>query len=385
MIRMIEHPDVAVVGGGVVGLSVAGTLSRHFRDVTVFERGSFYREASYAAGGMLAPLMEAQYQESEKLRLCRESLRRYPEFLGRIGDSSNGWEGRPGTGTLMVARHPEHEADLERLYGLQKRWELPVERLTGKEARRRVPCLDRNLRMGLYAPDERFLNNRRLGLALYRWCQRRGVNLRGHEPVESIHHGRGGRVVRLETPYRSVAPDEVVIAAGAWSGDLEGLKPEDSMPVRPVKGQALSVQMPPEELDYVLRSPDVYLVPHPSERLLIGATMEEKGFSPGNTAGKVLDLLQYAREIVPGVAECPMLQTWWGFRPVSRDDRPVLGPSPVTPNLTFATGHGRHGILLAAVTADWIRHWMVERTLPEGMKPFLPQRFADARAPSGRE
>jgi glycine oxidase len=169
----------------------------------------------------------------------------------------------------------------------------------------------------------------------------------------------------------------VVLAAGAWSRDIDGLPDEVRPPVRPVKGQMLAVQMPRHAplLKHVVWGPDAYLVPRLDGRLLIGATVEEQGFDMQLTAGGIFELLRGAWETLPGIYDLPIVELWAGLRPGSRDDAPILGPTRVE-GLIMATGHFRNGILLAPVTAYAISHFILTGELIETVKPFTLERFA---------
>ena len=176
--------------------------------------------------------------------------------------------------------------------------------------------------------------------------------------------------------------DIVVLAAGAWSNGIAGLPAAAQPPVRPVKGQMIALQMDPGAplLRHVVWAPKAYMAPRADGRLLIGATVEERGFDPALTAGGVLALLEGAWRAVPGIEELPIAEMWTGFRPGSRDDAPVLGPGAVE-GLVLATGHYRNGILLTPVTARAVARYVLEGVIEPAIAPFAPSRFA-APAPA---
>jgi glycine oxidase len=178
-----------------------------------------------------------------------------------------------------------------------------------------------------------------------------------------------------------VAADAVVLAAGAWSRTIEGVAPALRPPVRPLKGQAIALQMDPAAplIRHVCWAPGVYMVPRNDGRLILGATVEEKGFDPNLTAGGVLALLEAAWRAVPAVEELPIAEMWVGHRPGSRDDAPILGPSAV-PGLIYATGHHRNGILLAPVTANFIARAVIDGVVAPAIAPFGVDRFTPAQA-----
>lgn len=369
---------LCVIGGGVVGLGLAGELSPHYDRVVVLERDEYcFREASYASGGMLAPFMEVDYKEEDVLRFNKRNLEVYPSFVQRLREESGVPISVFSQGSLHLAFDETQQAELDRLFEYQKRLDLPVERLSPGEVRNREPLVDRNVRAGLFAPAEKHVNNRQLGLALLRRCRNRDVQLLTDEPVEGVKYNpRGSSVTRIQTPRTTVAPDEVILAAGAWTGRIPGLKSADRMPIRPVKGQALAVRLGGEfQPDSIIRTPDFYGVPHVPERFIVGATMEERGFDSTPESGAVLDLLDAVHRALPDVRDRELLEHWSGFRPATRDSRPVIGPSSATGNLYFAAGHYRNGILQLPLTLRAIEAEVVHNESPDWIEPFSPDRF----------
>ena len=178
-----------------------------------------------------------------------------------------------------------------------------------------------------------------------------------------------------------IRADVVVLAAGAWSRDVEGLPSALRPPVRPIKGQMLSLQMDPAAplLTHVVRAHNVYLVPRRDGRLIVGATTEEKGFDTTLTAGGVLALLEAAWRLVPSIEDLPIAEMWVGHRPGSRDDAPILGPGPID-GLVYATGHHRNGILLTPVTANMIARLVLDGVTDPAIAAFGLERFQPARA-----
>ena len=178
-----------------------------------------------------------------------------------------------------------------------------------------------------------------------------------------------------------VAADVVVLAAGAWSRTIGGLAPEQRPPVRPIKGQMLSLKMDPAAplMTHVIWAPGVYMVPRHDGRLIVGATVEEKAFDTSLTAGGLLTLLEAAWRTVPAIEELPIDEMWVGHRPGSRDDAPIVGPGPAH-GLVYATGHHRNGILLTPVTIDAVAKLVLEGTVDPAIRPFGIERFAPPRA-----
>jgi len=379
-------PDVVVVGGGLIGLGIAWRAAGRGLRVEVVdpEPGS---GASYAAAGMLAPVTEVHYNEGPLLSLNLASSISYPDFVAAVEEASGLGVGYRQLGTLAVALDGDDLAALVELYDFQRSLGLTVERLTGRECRRLEPLLAVGARGGLLVAGDHQVDNRRLTAALLRAAGRAGVAFRA-EPVVSIAV-EGGRATGVRTAAGvRVAAGHVVLAAGCWSGSIEGLPPELVPPVRPVKGQTVRLRVPPGYAPFLQRNvrglvkgAQVYLVPRADGELVIGATQEEMGFDAQVTAGGVYELLRDARELVPAITELPLTETHAGLRPGTPDNAPLLGPSAL-PGLVLATGHHRNGVLLTPVTADVIAAYLAEGTLPAVAAPFTPDRFAKQGLPA---
>ncbi|MFG1701790.1 FAD-dependent oxidoreductase [Nonomuraea sp. M3C6] len=369
------HVDV-IVGGGVVGLSIAWRLARDGRPVTLVDPAPA-SGASHAAAGMLAPVSEVTYTEAPLLRLGVASLRRWPSFaaelaadagfgaddvLGEgfgIGEAARAGLDLRAEGTLDVAFGADDLAALDELAAFMDKLALPVERLTGRECRRLEPMLAPSVRGGLLAPGDAWVDPRRVTAALLAALDRLGVPLVRARATELLRDG--GRVVGVrlapsgdrdaraagDVPSEMRA-DQVILAAGVWSAELA------DVPVRPVKGQIMRLRSARPLLTRCVRGTvhgaSVYLVPRGDGELVVGATQEEMGFDTRVTAGGLYELLRDARELVPGVTELEVADVVAGLRPGTPDNLPLIGPSG-TPGLTLATGHYRGGVLLAPLTA----------------------------------
>lgn len=366
-----------MVGAGVAGLGIAWRLAQQGARVTVFERGTLGCGASRAAAGMLAAGVEIEPGEAQLYRLTRHSQRLWPDFAAELEAASGQSLGYRDEGTLVVARSADDLRRLERSARLQEGLGVRLERLRPVELRRYEPALTASLAGGLYSPDDHQVENRALAPALAAALRRAGGLLREGTPVAALEQ-RGGSVAGLRLASgEQVAADAVVLAAGPWIGELAGLPANCRPPVRPVKGQMLALRMDPARplLRHVLWGPGVYLVPRLDGRLLIGATVEERGFDESITAGGLLTLLEAAWRVLPGVEELPLAETWVGFRPTSRDDAPILGATPL-PGLFLAGGQHRNGILLLPVMAEAVAASVLGRALPEAAEDFTLARFA---------
>ncbi len=369
--------DVAVIGGGVIGLSVAWRARQRGLSTIVLERDAIACGATHAAAGMLAPVSEARLAERELLELGRASAASYPDFVAELRDASDQDPGYLACGTLAVARDRDEAEALSRELDERMSLGLPVERLRASEARRREPALAPTLRLALAVPDDHAVDPRALASALAVAFERAGGVLRTGAGVERIELD-GERVsgVALAGGER-IAAEQVVVAAGAWAGLLAGLPPHARIPVRPVKGQIMRLRDPagPGLLRHVLRMQPGYLVPRGDGRYVLGATMEEQGFDTAPTAGGVFELLRDAIELVPGVSELVIEEVAAGLRPGTPDNAPVLGAGALA-GLQWAAGHFRHGVLLAPITAELLAASLAGEELPALAAPFAPARFA---------
>lgn len=366
--------EVAIIGGGVIGLCAAWQLARAGVEACVFERSEAGKSASWAAAGMLAPQAEVGFEEINFLKLGQESLSLYPQYLAELREDS-GMDVRLDTrGTLMIALDRDDREALRREFDFRKRIGLAVEWLTASEARELEPLLSPKVASAIWLPDDYQIDNQALIMALREALVARGGKLYEQTLVERVELEQG-KAVGIATRAGIVRAKFVVLAAGAWSREIAGV-PEDALPpVRPVKGQILTLKMTQQlTLTRVIRSPRVYLAPKLDGRLIIGATSEEKGFDTTPTAGGALMLLQEAFEAVPAIYELSIEEMRVGLRPGSRDNEPLIGESPVK-NLFVATGHYRHGILLAPVTAKAIAALLLSKPVSSRILPFSPLRF----------
>ena len=365
--------DVAVAGGGLIGLSVAWRSAQRGLSVTVVDDAPG-TGASYAAAGMLAPVTEAAYGEEALLRLCLASLQRFPDFVAEVERASGVDVGLRTAGTVVVGFDADDMRTLDTLHVFQRELGLDVERLTAREARRREPSLTPRLRGGLYVAADHSVDWRALHAGLFATAEGAGVRLL-HSRVEALRV-EAGRATGLQLAGGApLAADAVVLALGAWSASLPGVPP---LPVRPVKGQILRLRGAAGLLQgtvrALVRGRQVYLVPYAGNRLVVGATVEDRGFDAAVTAGGVHDLLDDAIEVVPGVTELELVETLARWRPGSSDNAPVLGPSEL-PGLVLATGHYRNGVLLTPVTGEAVAELLVSGELPELAVPFTADRF----------
>ena len=362
--------DIAVIGGGIAGLGPAWQLSAQGHRVHLFERHHVGCGASGRAAGMLAPTSEVTFEEEPLLRLGQRSQSLYEQWLDALNRHSDIDLDHRQPGTLIVAIDRDDAEALEHLYQYHQRLDLPVERLVGDEARRREPGLSPRIHYALDIPRDRPLDPRAMVRAMAQAFQASGGTLHEHCPVDAIMTDDGGvSGLRLEdgTTHRAQA---IVLAAGAWSPQIDGL-PDGALPhLRPVRGQMVVVDQGDAPLvQRIIRAPDAYLVPRSDGRLLIGSTMEERGFDERLTAGGLRDILDGAWEAVPAIYDAPIIDQWVGFRPMTLANQPVIGPSPID-GLFLSLGHGRNGILLTPVTAYGLAHCVSTGEIPDYLTDF---------------
>jgi glycine oxidase len=382
-------PRVAIVGAGVCGLGVGWRLAAAGCRVEVHDRGKAGRGATWAAAGMLAGGVETEPGERRLLGLNRWSQALWPDFATELEAASCMALDYRAEGTLVAALTRDDVAQLRFAYEFQTGLGIELEWLSGAEARRREPFLRPGTAAAVFSPHDHQVDNRKLAEALKRAFLAAGGRLHEDSEVAAVET-EGDRVSGLRIGEAFCPADVVVLAAGAWSREIDGLPEAARPPVRPVKGQMLALRMDPAEplLRHVLWAPKIYLVPRLDGRLIVGGTVEEKGFDERLTAGGIYAVLEAAWRALPGIEELPIEEFWVGFRPTSRDDAPILGPTGVE-GLVLATGHHRNGILLAPATAETVSHYVLTGETMAAARPFGIDRFqrqpdgAAARATAG--
>ncbi|MFC3454603.1 glycine oxidase ThiO [Amycolatopsis speibonae] len=354
--------ELSVVGGGVIGLSVAWRASARGHRVTVYDPEPG-RGASWLAGGMLAPVTEAWPGEEDVLTLGEASLRRWPDFARDLAEEGVD-PGLSPYGTLVAALDSADAGHLEMLAAYLTELGREVELLTGREARRAEPGLAGSVRSGLLVPGDLAVDNRRLLRSLEHACGRHGVEFR-RETVTDLEHLRG----------------DVVLAAGAWTGRLH---PALADAVRPLKGEILRLRprrgclpSPKRTVRAMVEGRPIYLVPRDDGGLVLGATQYEAGFDETVTVRGVRELLEGAERVFPGIAEYELVETAAGLRAASVDTMPFIGE--LGEGVFAATGHHRNGLLMAPVTADAAVAWLDGGPLPDEVAAAAPSRRSEER------
>lgn len=374
-------PSVVLIGGGVIGLSLGWRLAQAGCPVTLIERNALTgRGASWAAAGMLAAGIEAEPTEEALFALARWSQSLWPAFAAELEAATGLPVGYDATGTLVCAFTRDQAEKLRHGIAFQRELGGVFEWLGSAAAREREPGLAPNLVAAAFSPNDHQVDNRLLAAALAEAFRRAGGRLvTGVEASVDLAGGRAVGIVAGDTRHPA---DLTIVAAGAWSRTVPGLPAAYRPPTRPIKGQMLALQMPAAAplVRHVIWGGHCYLVPRADGRLLIGATVEERGFDTTITAGGLLGLLDDAWRTLPGIEELPVHETWAGFRPGSPDDQPMLGATGID-GLLVATGHHRNGILLTPATADAMAELVLTGRTSERIRPFGIDRFDKEQRP----
>lgn len=365
--------DVVVVGGGIVGCAIAYELARRGVQVQVIERRLVGSGATQASAGVLAPYVEA-YHRSNLLELATRSLDLYDDFISHVVEDSGISVQYRRTGTLEVAADAEAATRLFAIrrmcasHGVGAKW------LNAEEARNAESQLSNGIYGALLIASHGFVGAYDLTEALRRSAVAHGTRFLTSQSVVRVTSIDSG--VRIETSGDTVTCASAVIAAGSWSGlvEITGAKP---LPVHPVRGQLLHLGWREQPLTRVVWSDGCYLVPWGDGSVLVGATVEKVGFDERSTVAGLRDLIEAARQIVPGVVDASFEAARVGLRPATPDEMPIIGQSSVIPGLVYATGHFRNGILLAPITGMLVAGLIVDHVQDAVLDSTAPSRFGE--------
>jgi glycine oxidase len=366
--------DVAIAGGGLIGASIAFELAQAGLRVGVFERGEPGREASWASAGILSPAPESPSMIS-MVPMARASMALYPALVASVEEFTGASVGFRTKGTIDILFSRDALSDLSTLIALHHGMGLKAEPLRPEDARELEPSLSLELEAAALRPDEASIDNRAFTQAMLQAAKKSGAEVFSDSGAVAIRR-EGDRCVGLKLQNENIEANWTVIAAGCFSAHIEGVK--EYAPVRPAKGQMISLRSEEVKIERVLWGEKVYIVPRNDGRILAGATVEYVGFDKHVTAGGVEKILAAAIEVVPGLASARIEETWAGLRPDSPDHLPILGPTDSV-GLLIATGHFRSGVLLTPITARLIREWITDRSVSIDWDRLSPMRFANAR------
>lgn len=370
--------DVLIIGGGVIGLSIARELAlRGVRDVRVIERREFGMEASWAAGGILGPQAEANCAD-DFFKLTCASRDLYPGFVASLTDETGIDVEFDRAGTLYLGLTADDERELRQRYEWQTRAGLHVEWLSGDDAKRLEPVISPEVRCALLFPDDWQVENRKLIAALVAANEKLGVSLITQCEVRSLR-AEHGSVIGIDTSDGFINGRTVVMAAGAWTSSIGGSSNDATRAqIEPVRGQMLCFKTETAIARHVIYSSRGYVVPRHDGRVLAGSTSEKVGFDKRVTNEGLESIKSMAFAMAPVLQSAEVYGSWAGFRPHAPDDLPVLGPAGDFEGLFYATGHYRNGILLAPITAKLMADRIVDGAVSELLEVFSANRFRRA-------
>jgi len=370
--------EVAIAGGGLIGASIAFELARAGLRVGLFDKQEPGKEASWASAGILSPAPESPAMIT-LVPLGKASMDLYPEFVAGVEEISGLDVGYRAKGTVEVLTSREAREEMSTVIALHHGLGLRAEPLSPDDARALEPDLRDDLEAAVLRPAEASVDNRLLTRALLVGARKSGVEIHAGVGAESLWI-EGEACQGLVAAGERISAKHTIVAAGCFSSQIRGA--EKCAPVRPAKGQMISLVCPDVKIERVLWGDEIYLVPRNDGRILAGATVEYKGFDKTVTAGGQRKLFSAAIELVPALESARVDETWAGLRPDSPDHLPILGPTDLQ-GLVIATGHFRSGVLLTPITAKLVREWITTGNVSADWERFSPLRFAAAHKQSG--
>jgi len=392
----VSAHDVIIVGGGLIGSSIAFELSSEKLRVAVLDRQEPGREASWAAAGMLAPGTDSP-ETSALVPLGIESRRLYPEFIAAIEQASNKPTDFTRNGTFELFRGPQAETQRDTMVAEFRRVGLAAEAISPDEARKHEPSIASHIAAVAWLPDEATVDPRLLVESVLAAARQSGAEIRANCAVDALLY-EGKACVGVIAGGQKLAANQVIIAAGSFCGTIadgtianagaaretgphsqQHPRLQEYAPVYPVRGQMLALRSRSVQLKKVLRSEYGYLVPRRDGRIIAGSTLEDAGFVKQVTPQGVRQILDAALELAPALADAKIVEDWSGLRPGTPDQLPIIGPTDIA-GLSLATGHYRNGILLAPATAKIMRDWIVTGKSNFNAESFSPLRFSTAKS-----
>jgi glycine oxidase len=373
----VETPDVVVIGGGVIGASIAFELASKNLRVVILDRQQPGREASWAAGGILSPAPDSP-RDVPLVPLGRESLKIYPKYVAAVEQAAGKSVFYSREGTVEIFLAPEGEAERDNSVAAHHRLGLAAEAISLADAHELEKSIGPAARGAAWLSDEGTVEPRLLTEAALAAARSRGAEVRWNCGVTGLLRA-GTRCTGVVADGNAIAARYVVLAAGCFSAEIGSEK--DSLaryaPTRPVRGQMIALRSETVNLRRVVRSAKGYLIPRRDGRVVAGSTSEEAGFKKQVTPEGLRQVRNAAIELCPALAEAEILDTWAGLRPATPDELPILGPTDID-GLLIATGHYRNGILLAPITATLIREWILVGRTQFDAEAYSPMRFSEA-------
>jgi glycine oxidase len=366
--------DAIIAGGGLIGSAIALELALNNLRVALFDAQEPGREASWASAGILSPAPENPGMIS-MVPIGKASLAMYPGFIAEVEERSGFPTGYRAKGTVeaLFSRHAREE--LNTIIALHRGLGLRAEAISAKEAREMEPALSEEIEAAVLRPQEASVDNRLLTKALLEAAKKSGAEIHAAAAVQGIWR-EGSQCLGAVVNGENISAKRTIVAAGSFSSQIAGA--EKYAPVRPAKGQMVSLRCDATKIGRVLWSERIYVVPRNDGRILCGATVEHVGFDKTVTASGVHANLDAAIELAPVLASARIEETWAGLRPDTPDHLPILGPTELE-GLLIATGHFRSGVLLTPITARLIGEFIIEKTPTVDWEKFSPMRFQAAQ------
>ena len=366
----MKRQDIVILGGGIIGTALAEELARHGTRVTLIERGAIGQEASSAAAGILS----AQYDlphPGPLFELCQAARRMYPRWVEHLERRSGVSVGYFVDGIVSVAMSGREDGAMKRQARWQRKLGLRLDEWSPKEVRRHEPSVDGKITRGFHFPTEAQVDNVRLMQALAIACRKAGVEVQEKTSARRLLI-RGGAIRAVETDRGAAEAQVVVNCLGSWAS-MGGAFPVP-VPVEPARGQMLAFQGPKRLVRHAVMSDRAYVVQRRDGRLLVGSTVELVGFEKALTLGGIHDILCGLRHMSSALNQCTFREAWSGLRPCTPDRLPIIGPTSIE-GFYVATGHFRHGILLAPITAKVMAELILRGHTSTDLAPFSPSRF----------
>jgi len=361
---------IIIVGGGICGLACGWELLQSGYDVEIYEKNKVGSGATNKSGGMLAGGIENEPSEANLWELNKYSQNLWKEYYKKLESDSDTEIDYQDDGTMMLATTKDDLSQIEFLYNYQQGIGVDVEWLTSRQVNKMEPHL--KTIGGIWVKNDHQVDSIKLTKALRIVFEKMGGKIFEHNPVKKIIQNNNKiSGIQLESDT-IISCEKILMTTGIDTPNI--LNDICKIPIRPLKGQMLSLEMNNRLIDRVIWAPKTYLIPKSDNTLLIGATVEEQGINKSITAGGILSLLESAWRILPAIEDLPIKNMWVGFRPTARDDAPILGKLPIS-GLYIASGHHRNGILLAPATGKIIADLIVSDKTPKIIKNFTIDRF----------
>lgn len=370
----VASSDVIIIGGGIIGLSLAHRLASENRRVVVLDRQAPGLEASWAAAGMLSAAPESP-ADLALVPLAKKSFALYPEFIATIQENSGKDANFRCDGALELFFGASAEAERDRTVAAHRALGLTTQAVSSAEATAIELSLSKSAHAAAWLPDEYSVDPRALTSAALQAAKNRGADVRANIEVRNLVI-EGSRCVGAESQSEKFTAAHVVLAAGCFSSGIAAAA--RLAPTEPVRGQMVSLRTARPMPNHVVRSHRGYVVPRGNGLLVAGSTIEHAGFEKKVTAAGIGGILSAAVELIPELADAAIEETWCGLRPDTPDHLPLIGPTEFA-GLWLATGHYRNGILLAPATAQVLGDWILHGKTDLNMDAYLPLRFTSEK------